>query len=86
MTDHYTNCIRMTYYRDDDEYDREQTYREQSRTAFANVIPFPKIVHEPCGLCSEGSVAVADGTIYPGNVMCPYCCGAGYVVIEERAK
>jgi hypothetical protein len=74
----------MTYYRDDDEYDREQAYREQSRAA--NVIPFPKMVHEPCGLCSEGRVAVADGTIYPGNVMCPYCCGAGYVVVEERAK
>ena len=59
----------MTYYRDD-EYDRPQQ----------NVIPFPKMVREPCGLCTDGRVPLGDGTTY---ALCAYCRD-GSIIVEQR--
>jgi hypothetical protein len=47
MTDHYTNCIRMTYYRDDDEYDRAEYDRERL-IAESKDTTFPVMVERKC--------------------------------------
>ena len=58
----------MTYYRDDDEYDR--AYRDQVRA-----IP----VVEPCSYCVKGEVAVGDAL-----ALCGMCGGSGRQVTERE--
>ena len=66
----------MTYYRDDDEYEREQAYREQVRQVYGMVTH----IVEPCSYCERGNVRIGDAL-----APCGFCAGTGRQVRERQS-
>lgn len=60
-------------------------YRDGLREERAQPLRFPTVVQHTCPHCVEGRVTVADGTAFPGTVICHHCAGQGWFYAEAGA-